>query len=79
MEMEGCAAYDFFNLKWSSSLHLELLGSPHMEINHFQPNLISYVPQGELGDDLLLHLLLSYLVGGQSIITIGREVGHLCF
>ena len=71
-EVESCVAYYFFEFEWSGSLHLELLGSSHMGICCLQPNFVSNFPWGELHRDLLLHLLLGHLVGGQSIIASGQ-------
>ena len=34
-EAECCLGDDFFDLKWTSPLHLEFLGSVHMKVGGF--------------------------------------------
>ena len=35
VESEGGSRDDFLDFEWTSSLHLEFLGSSHMKIGHF--------------------------------------------
>ena len=52
-EVEGCAGNDFLHFEWTSSFHLELLGSIHMEVCSLKPALVSYLPWGEFRGYLL--------------------------
>ena len=74
VEAEGSFQDDFFDLKWTSSLHLEFLGSSHMKIGHFQPYIFPNFPGNELGCNLLLHFLLRYLVSSLSIVMSRGEI-----
>ena len=69
MEVEGCVGDDFLYFEGTSLLHLEFLGSTHVEVGGLEPNLVSYFPWGELGCYLLFHFLLGHLVGSLCIIT----------
>ena len=68
-EMVGCPREHFLDFKWSSSFHLEFLGSTHMEIGCLQLYSITNFPRGELQGDPFPHLLLSYFVDSLSIIV----------
>ena len=67
-EVEGHAGDDFLHLEWTCSFQLELLGSIHVEICSFKPDVISYLPWNELGGYSFLHFLLGHLVGSLSIV-----------
>ena len=71
VEAECHSGNHLFYFKWAGSLHLEFLGSSHMEIGCLQPDLVSYLPRRELGCNSFLHLLLGHCVGGWSIV-LGR-------
>ena len=79
VEVEAHVEYDFFDFKWTGSLHLELLWSSHMKIGCFQPILISNFPQGEFCSYLLFHFLLSYLVGSLGIVLSSRKISGSFF
>ena len=78
-EAEHRAGNDFFNLKWASPLHLKFLGSAHMKVGGFQPDLISYFPWGIFGDYLLFHLLLGQFMSSLGIIASSNQVGESAF
>ena len=48
-EAESCSGDDFLYFEGTSSFHLEFLGSIHVEVGGFKPDLVSYLPRGELG------------------------------
>ena len=70
-ETECRSRDDFFDLKRTSSFHLEFLGSVHVEVGSFQPDLLSYFPRGVLGGYSLFHFLLGQFVGGLGVISSG--------
>ena len=72
LEVEGCVRDDFFYFKRTSSFLLELFGSVHVEVSHFEPDLGSYFPGKEFSGYSFLHLLLSHFVGGLGIISGSR-------
>ena len=74
VESEGGSRDDFLDFEWTSSLHLEFLGSSHMKVGRFQPYLFSDLPQGELRCNLFLHFLLGHLVGSSGVIMSGGEI-----
>ena len=77
VEVQGHVRYHFLDLKWSSSFHLEFFGSSHMEICHFQPHLIFYLPGSKFGHDSFFHLLaLSQADNGSAscFSKLGRKV-----
>ena len=78
-EVEGRVQDDFLYFKWTSPSHLEFLGSIHVKIGGFQPNLVSYLPQGVFGGYSLLHPLLGKFVSCLSVITSSGQVGELTF
>ena len=67
-EVEGCVGDDFLYFEWTSSFHLEFLGSIHVEVCCFEPDLISYLPRNELGGYSFLHFLLGHFVGSLSVV-----------
>ena len=71
-ETECRSRDDLFDLKWASSFHLKFLGSVHVEVGSFQPDLFSYFPRGVLGGYSLFHFLLGQFVGGLGVILSGR-------
>ena len=73
VETECCPQDDFFHFKGTSSFHLEFLGSIHVEIGGFKPNLVSYLARSELGGNLFLHLLLGNFVSSLGIIASSGE------
>ena len=73
-ETESHSGDDIFYFKWTSSFHLELFGSIHVEVGCFRPHFISDFPGGKFRRYLFLHFLLSYLVGGLGIILSSRQV-----
>ena len=79
VEMEGHPQDDFFHFKGTSSFHLEFLGSIHVEIGGFEPNLISHLPRSELRGNLFLHLLLGNFMSSLGIITSSGEFQKLGF
>ena len=62
VEAEGHAGDNFLHFEWTSLFHLELLGSVHVEVCSFKPDLISYLPWSELGGYSFFHFLLSVTV-----------------
>ena len=68
LETEGCLGDNFFDLKRTSSFHLELFGCVHMKVGCFEPDLVSHFPRGKFGGYLFLHPLLGNLVGGLGIV-----------
>ena len=72
-EAEGCLEDDLFDFKRTHSFHLELFGAVHVEVGSFEPDLVSYLPRGELGGDLFFHSLLGNLVGCLGIV-VGRRI-----
>ena len=70
-EAECRAGNDFFDLKWTCPFHQEFLGSIHMKVGGFQPDLVPYLPWGELGDYSLHHFLLGQFMGSLGIIMSG--------
>ena len=42
VEMESCMGDDFVYFKGTSSFHLEFLGSVHVKVGSFEPDLIFY-------------------------------------
>ena len=68
-EAIGSSGDNLINFKWTSSFHLELPWSIHSEVGGFEPDLISFLPQGEFGRDPFLHFLLGNLMSGLGIIS----------
>ena len=68
-EVERRSRDDFLNFKWTGSSHLEFLGSVHVKIGGFQPDLLSYFPWGIFGDYLFLHSLLGQFMGRLGLLT----------
>ena len=71
LEAEGRSGDNFFDLERTGWFHLELFGAIHMKVGHFEPDIISHPPRGELRGYPFFHLLLGNLVGGLGIITGG--------
>ena len=69
----------FFNLKRASLLHLEFLGSAHVKVGGFEPDLVPYFPQGVFGGYPLLHPLLGQFMSSLCIISSSGEIGELVF
>ena len=68
-EAEHCSQDDFLNFKWAGPSHLKFLGSVHVKIGGFQPDLFSYFPWGVPGGYPFLHSLLGKLMGHLGIVT----------
>ena len=68
-EAEGCSRDDLFDFKWTASFHLEFLGSVHVKVGGFKPDLVSSLPRDVLRGYSLFHSLLGYFMGGLSIVT----------
>ena len=67
-EAEGHVGDNFLHFERTSLLHLELLGSVHVEVSGFKPDLVPYPPGSKFGGYPLLHFLLGHLVGSLGII-----------
>ena len=69
----------FFDLKRASPFHLEFLGSVHVKVGGFKPDLVSYFPWGVFGGYPLLHPLLGQFMSSLGIVSSGGEVGESVF
>ena len=78
-EVECHTGDGFFDLKRAGPFHLEFLGSVHVKVGGFKPDLVSYFPWGVFGGYPLLHPLLGQFMSGLGIVSSGGKVGESVF
>ena len=78
-EAEGHAGDHFFNFERTHSFHLQFLGTIHVKVSCFKPDLVSYFPRGEFRGNPFLHSLLGNLVSALDVVMSSGKISELGF